>query len=55
MGVDDELLPGKAHTIIGDLALGESLLRNSQVHHDLGLGFRQFAKVNLLDFKIKEA
>jgi len=43
MRVNDEFLSSQAHTIIWDLALGEGLFRNGQVHHDLGLGFRQFA------------
>ena len=54
MGVDDELLAGQANAVIGNLALGESLLRNGQVHHDLGLGLGQVGEVEPIDFELQQ-
>ena len=54
VGVDNELLAGQAHAIVGDLALGEGLLRNGQVHHDLGLGFGQITQIEPLHLEVQQ-
>ena len=54
VGVDDELLPGKANSIIGDLGVPEGILRDAHIHHDLGPGRGDLIEVEALNGEVKE-
>ncbi len=50
VGVNDKLLTGQTHPIVGELTFGEGFFGNADVHHDFGPGRRNRLKIDPLHF-----
>ncbi|MBA7629864.1 hypothetical protein ES703_37371 [subsurface metagenome] len=54
VGVDDKLLPGEPHTVIGDLAIDKGPLRDTHIHHDLGSGLGDGVQVQGFNIEFQQ-